>query len=159
MDTGSDISFIREDTYKEIGSPPEHETDVTLLGIEDKPVEVLGYVQTPISIDNNEYPLTLYVFSNKCTMHKVTIGHDIIPQAKIIFEEDGISDEKRKQTIFLTRIDTIVEPWISADHIPDSKIRDDAVHLLESYEPNKIKETNIEMTIALSVNIPIFQEP
>ena len=54
MDTGSDISFIRVDTYKQIGSPLAHETDVTLPGIDDHPVEALGYVQTPVLIDNNE---------------------------------------------------------------------------------------------------------
>lgn len=158
IDTGSQVTIMREDIYKNLKLGQLLNTTICLSGFGKNEVRSLGCFQTIVEIDNEQFPCTMHVVRSDAMNTSIIIGSDILNLAEVIVNVDGIMVRKVSPTMFLAQIDVLEERSLNIDAI-DSKIREEVETLVESYEPDKCKTTNVNMRIVLKDNKPIFQKP
>lgn len=65
MNTGSPDSLVREDAFKQLKKYVLIQSTCTFCGFGGGEAKTLGYFQTIVYIDGDDYPLTLYSLFHK----------------------------------------------------------------------------------------------
>jgi len=159
IDTGSQLCLLREDIYLKLNSKELLKSYTVITGIAQGEVKTLGCLQTIISIDNDNYPLTFHVVPCSAMKMFVVIGIDFLSQAEVKITQDGISINKIEPRVFLTQINLTEEINTNTDSIIDKETKETIENIIISYEPKKCKSTNIELSIVLKDETPIYQRP
>jgi len=159
IDTGSQLCLLREDIYLKLNSKELLKSYTVITGIAQGEVKTLGCLQTIVSIDNDNYPLTFHIVPCNAMKMFVVIGIDFLSQAEVKITQDGISINKIEPRVFLTQINLTEEINASTDSIIDKETKETIENLITSYEPKKCKSTNIELSIVLKHETPIYQRP
>lgn len=167
-DTGSEVTIINETTYLSIGSPRLNHSQIIFSGIGRDKVKSLGYFQDSVKIQNLSIPVKIHVFENDRTPIDVIIGKDLLEQTRFTFDKDGIhflglncnDDVDRVLIANINQICNVLEDQPSRfdfSHISNTDVRDEVQKLITSYKSNKIKDTEIQMSILLTDEIPVAQ--
>ena len=156
VDLGSMVTFVQENIYKQIGEPKLRSTEISLIGMSYNQVKPLGYFQEAVKLDGEENPLTIYVIPDGSAPLNAAIGNDITAQARVSIEPDRVVISKLNPTVFLACIDVVPEKVVDVSHIKDTKIQSEIESLVENYEPQKGKSTDVELKIILKDNEPVF---
>lgn len=158
IDTGSQVTIMREDIYNDFKLGQLLDTNIWLTGFGKNEVRSLGCFQTIIEIDSEQFPCLMHVVRSDAMNSSVIIGSDILNLAEVIINIDGITIRKASPTMFLAQINVLGERSLNIDAV-DPKIREEVETLVEMYKPEKCKTTDVEMRIVLKDNKPIFQKP
>ena len=151
---------MREDIFKTFKTLKLHESGVLLTGIAQGQVKTLGYFQSTVTIDNVDFPLAFHVVPSEALNVNVILGTDLIIQAEVRIDKDGIAISKPNVSIFLSQIELQPEKdeAICTDTIIDKEAKN-VEGMMREYKPNKSKTTDIELSITLKDETPIFQAP
>ena len=159
LDTGSRVTFIRERIYHELQSPTLSKDQISLFGLGQTEVSPLGYFQTVINVDGEEFPATIYVIPNSATKLDMIIGRDVLLQANVTIVQGEVTVKKDKQPIFLADIDVLDQPPLNIGEHASKDAKDVIERMMTNYIPNKCKTTNVEMNIVLKNEESIYQRP
>lgn len=159
IDTGSPVSLVREDVFKRLKEHALIQSTRVFSGFGGGESKVLGYFQTVVYIDSDDYPLTLYVVPYESVNVEVVIGRDILLQANLSIDQDAVTIQKKSSVDFLAHINITDETRTDIEAIPDAEIKDRVEKLVRDYEPKKCKTTEVKLKIALKDKKPMFQRP
>ncbi|GFX04579.1 uncharacterized protein K02A2.6-like [Trichonephila clavipes] len=164
VDTGSNLTLLRNSTYINIDAPPLKQTNTLLTGFGFSRINVIGTFDSEITIDDQIFPVTISVVPNYCTNYDIIIGCDVIKQAHLNISPTGVkfaqilrpSDNANENFIM-----TISDGWPTFDIGPNvsQHNRAEVEQLLSTYTPKKPKTVNIELDITLTDDEPIFHKP
>ncbi|GFW84435.1 hypothetical protein TNCV_3089521 [Trichonephila clavipes] len=90
VDTGSNLTLLRNSTYKNIDAPPLKQTNTLLTGFGFSRINVIGTFDSEITIDDQIFPVTISVVPNSCTNYDLIIGCDVIKQAHLNISPTGV---------------------------------------------------------------------
>ncbi|GFX55841.1 retrovirus-related Pol polyprotein from transposon 297 [Trichonephila clavipes] len=155
VDTGSNLTLLRNSTYINIGAPPLKQTNILLTGFGFSRINVIGTFDSEITINDQIFPVTISVVPNSCTNYDLIIGCDIIKQAHLNISPTGVkcaqilrpSDKANKN--FIITISDGSPTFDIGPNVSQHK-RGEVKQLLSTYTPKKTKTVNIELDIALT---------
>ncbi|GFW89889.1 peptidase A2 domain-containing protein [Trichonephila clavipes] len=90
VDTGSNLTLQRNSTNIKINAPPLKQTNTLLTGFGFSRINVIGTFDAEITIDDQIFPVTIYVVPSSCTKYDLIIGCDVIKQAHINISPTGV---------------------------------------------------------------------
>lgn len=149
LDTGSQVIFIREDVYKQLGSPILKMTQISLRGFGRNDFNTLGCFKTVLQMDDEEFELESIV-----QQMVVISGSNIFEQAELMIKQDSVIISKISRDIFLTQIEILLNPEV--DLIIDKSTKSEIAKSITSYKPDKTKDTEITMTIVIKKKNVLF---
>lgn len=147
FDTGSRVTFIREKIYRQLKSPILSSARLSLIGLGQAEISPLGYFQSIIYIDGEEFPATIYVVPNSAMTLEMIIGRDVLLQADVTIAQGEVTVTKDKQPIFLTDINICDKPSLNIGERVSEKIKSDVEYVIANYTASKCKTTSVEMNI------------
>ncbi|GBM27035.1 Retrovirus-related Pol polyprotein from transposon 297 [Araneus ventricosus] len=156
--TGSQATVINEKTYLRIGSSPLYPSQITFSGIGRNTVQSVGFFQDSITVQNLTLPAKIHVLSDDTLPLDVLIGIDFLKQTQFTFDKDGIRFCSNNDEYFLFHVANVIDDCpFDLSHVIDSNIRNELSSLINSYKPNKTKDTKLKMKIVLQDQIPVCQ--
>lgn len=165
VDTGSEISLLTENTWNRIGCPLLIPNTGVLTGFGFSKIHVIGSFNTVLTVDNCDFSLEIRVVPNQSTKFDLILGCDLIKQAQVSITPEGVFFSKP----FPKTCNEVNEPFVLTinDDIPKFDLNPNVTKdaqtevetLLNSYKPNKSKTTNIQLSITVTEDKPIFQSP
>ncbi|GFT85449.1 retrovirus-related Pol polyprotein from transposon 297 [Trichonephila clavipes] len=165
VDTGSQVTLMKESVWNQLGSPSLINSGNILTGFSLSKTHVIGSFNLTVSIDNQDFPVKINVVLNPSMNFDIIIGCNLIKQATLTITPDSVMFSKPQIEVS----DASPQPIVFAitDDIPKFDIgpeipkqtRNDVEALLVSYRPNKIKTTDIELSITVTDDKPIYHSP
>ncbi|GFU77966.1 peptidase A2 domain-containing protein [Trichonephila clavipes] len=163
VDTGSNLTLLRNSTYINIDAPPLKQTNTLLLtGFGFSRINVIGTFDSEVTIDDQIFPVTISVVPNSCTNYDLIIGCDVIKQAHLNISPTGVKVAQilrpdNENENFIMKI-SVGSPTFDIDPNVSQHNRAEVEQLLSTYTPKK-KNCKIELDIALTDDEPIFHKP
>ncbi|GFU34477.1 retrovirus-related Pol polyprotein from transposon 297 [Trichonephila clavipes] len=158
VDIGSQVTLMKESVWNQLGSP-------SLINSGLSKFHVIGSFNSTVSIDNQDFPVKIYVVPNHSMNFDIIIGCNLIKQANLTITPDSVMFSKPQIEVS----DASPQPFVFAitDDIPKFDIgpeipkqtRNDVEALLLCYRLNKIKTTDIELSITVTDDKPIYHSP
>lgn len=158
VDTGCQLNLIREDVYGTLGSPELKSTDVVLTGFGKNYVSPRGYFPADVQIDDDTFSTDFYVVSEDTLKLPAIIGNDVLDQAVVTISKVGIKVTKEKPGAYLYRIDVVAAQELDIGEAPEETVAE-IKRMVEEYEPRKEKTTNVEMSVTMKMEQPIYSQP
>ncbi|GFY26180.1 retrovirus-related Pol polyprotein from transposon 297 [Trichonephila clavipes] len=165
IDTGSQVTLMKESVWNQLGSPSLINSGNILAGFGLSKTHVIGSFNSTVSIDNQDFPVKINVVPNHSMNFDIIIGCNLIKQANLTITPDSVLFSKLQNEVS----DASPQPFVFAitDDIPKFDIgpeipkqtRNDVEALLICYRPNKIKTTDIELSITVTDDKPIYHSP
>ncbi|GFW02872.1 retrovirus-related Pol polyprotein from transposon 412 [Trichonephila clavipes] len=98
VDTGSNLTLLRNSTYINIDAPPLKQTNTLLTGFGFSRINVIGTFDSEITIDDQIFPVTVSVVPNSCTNYDLIIGCPNVSQHNRAEVEQLLSTYTPKKT-------------------------------------------------------------
>ncbi|GFT05187.1 retrovirus-related Pol polyprotein from transposon 412 [Trichonephila clavipes] len=165
VDTGNQVTLMKESVWNQLGSPSLINSGNILTGFGLSKTHVIGSFNSTVSIDNQNFPVKTNVVRNHSMNFDIIIGCNLIKQANLTITPDSVMFSKPQIEVS----DASPQPFVLAitDDIPKFDIgpeipkqtRNDVEALLVCYRPNKIKTTDIELSITVTDDKPIYHSP
>lgn len=163
LDTGSDISVIREDVYEAYFQNITLANNyLTVRGLGENKILTLGSFCRNVIVNDEKFLLTFHVIPKAAACFRAIVGNNLLEQAEVSIGENGIMVYKRKES-FLMHIkiadDEEEKDEIDLNHIANNECQQTVKELIHKYEPQKTKTTDIKMRIVLKNEEVIYQRP
>lgn len=159
IDSGSDITLIREEQYREIGSPVLRNRRIQFCGAGSGNHDTLGDVHINVCIDGETYPLVAHVVSDKLIPNGLLVGTDFLNTVEVNLKAGEVKITKivEEDMPEVYKIDVIDQTEIDLSHLQDERLKVEVESMVRNYCPKKSKDVGVEMRIVLTDNIPIYQ--
>jgi len=166
IDTGSDLSLIREDQYLNIGSPNLTHREIVFRGIGAQNFKTKGKFDIEIKIDDDYFLTSLSVVPNELLQYDLILGTDLINKINLYVEEGKITVRKpsaeiraanRLPEIFKVEL-TSESSDVDLSHLT-SEHKNNVSDIINKYNPTQKCETEYKMTIVLRDDEPVYQRP
>ena len=108
-----------------------------------------------IIIDTDEYPCVVHVVPNS----SIIIGSDFLTMTEMTINNDGITIRRATPAQLLTQINVIEKQSLGIGNVTDPKAREEVETIVEEYQANKCKTTDVSMRIVSKDEKPISQKP
>lgn len=170
IDSGSDLTLICVDKYKELGLPKMQSGGIHFRGIGSDHV-TLGEFQAEIVVDGRSYPARIQVVPDTLINHQMLIETDFLDTVEINIRGGHISVNPLPKSIAESDVESPV-PEIFYINVTDDTERDaDQTNnfcsnteqrvalrnLIENYKPSKTYESDIKMKLILKDEEPVYQ--
>ena len=158
IDSGSDLTLIRQKEYREIGSPARLNAKTNFRGTGLKEHTTLGRTRINVSIDSESYELVAHVVSDEIIPHSLLIGTDFLNGVDVHIREGVVKITKINDNVpEVYKIDLIEQNEVDLSHIICSYVKDDVKNLIGNYEAKAVKDAGVKMNIILKDDVPIYQ--
>ncbi|GFX54439.1 transposon Tf2-6 polyprotein [Trichonephila clavipes] len=156
---------MKESVWNQLGSPSLINSGNILTGFGHSKTHVIGSFNSTVSIDNQDFPVKINVVPNHSMNFDIIIGCNLVKQANLTITPDSVMFSKPQievsdaspQPFFFAIIDDIPKFDIGPE-IPKQTLND-VEALLVCYRLNKIKTTDIELSITVTDDKPIYHSP
>ncbi|GFY03603.1 peptidase A2 domain-containing protein [Trichonephila clavipes] len=165
VDTGSQAIVIKESVWNQLVSPSLINSGNILTGFGISKTHVIGSFYSSVSIVNQDFFVKNNIVSNHLMHFDIIIGCNLIKQANLTTTPDSVIFSKPEIVVF----DASPQPFVFAITVDIPKFdirpeipkqtRNDVEALLVSYRPNKIKTTDVELSITVVNDKPIYHSP
>lgn len=95
IDTGSDINIISTEAVRKLEICHVHPTGMRVNGVGAKDVPCRGVFDAHIEVDGHTFCTKVYVFDEDVIPTRLIIGTELLAQAELIINQDGIKISKR----------------------------------------------------------------
>ena len=165
VDTGSDITLLRESDYVKIGAPMMTEKIVKFKGMGSKVIETSGVCKTVVRIDGNEFDVNAHIVSDSLLRFEMLLGADFLRTVQTVIIGDdikikpitAISEQVVEEVPEIFEIDTDVLSEDFVAHVSDVQMRERVRSAIENYVPQAPKNVGVEMNIVLKDDEPVYQ--
>lgn len=165
IDTGSQATILLKRAYLKIGSPALHECSTMLTAFGNGKIKPLGYFESRITIDSQIFTTDVCVVDDGTMPVDLIIGMNVLSQAELTITPAGLSIHRHLDVAMNEDVTFISNISVTDDFSPDigptatKHQRDTIQQLVTNYRPNKVKTTNIEMTIQFDSSTPVRHRP
>ncbi|GFX60228.1 peptidase A2 domain-containing protein [Trichonephila clavipes] len=156
---------MKESVWNQLDSPSLINSGTILTGFGLSKTHVIGLFNSTVSIDNQDFAVKINVVPNHSMNFDIIIGCNLIKQAnltitpnKVMFSKPQIEVSDVSPQPFVFAITDDIPKFHIGPEIP-KQTRNDVQALLVSYRPNKIKTTDIELSITVTDDKPIYRSP
>lgn len=151
IDTGSDINILREDVYQKLRNPPElNSTILSLTGIGGTNINTHGSALFAATIDNIDYRFIMHIIGVREASVEVILGKDFLFDKKVIIENGVVHIENNAvNNVFQINVESYNEFTKPVE----------IQKLIDEYKPNRNYQTEIQTTIILKDDEPVYQHP
>ncbi|CAA9994248.1 unnamed protein product, partial [Nesidiocoris tenuis] len=157
IDTGSSPNLMKKSCHDVIGSPRLEKTCETFSGANDSCVTPLGWFKTEIELDDEVFETKFHVVPNHTMRTPIIIGDDLLQGAVLTVTPDKVSIEKPKPHIFAISDVSERELNIGSNLAPNTRAK--LQKMISDYAPMKTKSTDVELTITLKDQTPVWHHP
>ncbi|XP_029178535.1 uncharacterized protein K02A2.6-like [Nylanderia fulva] len=162
IDTGSDISLMRADSYVKIGAPALIKRQMKFRGVGSDENVTLGEVYVSVCVDGCFFGVTFHVVPDALLQHAILIGTDFLNNVELQVKEGVVKISKTAEAFSelpaVNRIDLGDEVNdVNIEHIMDRECKDEIREIISSYKPEKIRDVGIELNIVLKDETPVYQ--
>jgi len=166
IDTGSDLCLMRADQYSDIGSPPLERKEIRFRGVGLNENVALGEFRAELAVDGHSYFILIRVVAENVMSHKFLLGTDFLNTVELRVRNGNVSinpiedtDASDRALPEIFQIDVGREEIDKAElkHITNNEHRSVVENLINSYKPDKVKETDVKMSIILKDEEPVYQ--
>ncbi|XP_043262436.1 uncharacterized protein LOC122403148 [Colletes gigas] len=161
IDTGSDISFIRDDQYRKLGSPRLSSPKLAFRGSGSEVHETNGAFEGELQIDNNNYSAQIHVVPGRIIRDELLLGTNFlskvemhVAQGEISIRPLSVKNDDRIPEVF--KIDIFEDEDMVTANVPDA-YREDIRQIVSEYKPGKVRETPIKMAIVTKDDEPVYE--
>ncbi|GFX36979.1 integrase catalytic domain-containing protein [Trichonephila clavipes] len=165
IDTGSQVTLMKESVWNQLGSPSLINSGNILTGFGLSKTHVISSFNSTVSIGNQEFPVKIIVVPNHSMNFDISIGCNLIKQANLTITPDSVMFSKPQIEVsdvspqpFVFAITDDILKFDIGPEIP-KQTRNDVEALLICYRSNKIKTTDIELSITVTDDKPIYHSP
>ncbi|GFY77952.1 hypothetical protein TNIN_250031 [Trichonephila inaurata madagascariensis] len=165
VDTGNQVTLMKESVWNQLGSPSLINSGNILTGFGLSKTHVIGSFKSTVTIDNQDFPVKINVVPNHSMNFDIIIGCNLIKQANLTITPDSVIFSKPQTEMsdaspesFVFAITDDIPKFDIGPEIP-KQTRNDVEALLVSYRPNKIRTTDIELSITVTDDKPIYHSP
>ncbi|GFV80532.1 peptidase A2 domain-containing protein [Trichonephila clavipes] len=165
VDTGSQGTLMKESVWNQLSSPSLINSGNILTGLGLSKTHVIGSFNSTVSIDNQDFPVKINVVPNHSMNFDIIIGCNLIKQANLTITPDSVMFSQPQIEVsdaspqpFAFAITDDISKFEIGPEIP-KQTRNDVEALLVSYRLNKIKTTDIELSITVTDDKPIYHSP
>ncbi|GFW56680.1 retrovirus-related Pol polyprotein from transposon 297 [Trichonephila clavipes] len=116
IDTGSQVTLMKESVWNQLGSPSLINSGNILTGFGLSKTHVIGSFNSTVSIDNQDFPVKINVVPNHSMNFDIIIGCNLIKQANLTITPDSVMFSKLQNEVS----DASPQPFVFAitDDIP-----------------------------------------
>ncbi|GFV53796.1 transposon Tf2-6 polyprotein [Trichonephila clavipes] len=161
IDSGSTVSFLRENTSRRIMDPTKLSKNKMLLtGIGEAQVTTIGSFEHEFEIDNENYSLTWHAVPADKLKFEAVFGSDLLEHASISFTKEGVKFNKYENHAQLMQISAEnLHEELDLRHVENRQIKKELEKLIQDYKPEKTASTDVTMRIILKDEEPVCQPP
>lgn len=163
VDSGSDLTLIREEQYKKIGSPPLSRRQIQFRGAGSGRFDTWGEINVNLIIDGDVYPIIAHVVPDGVVQNDLILGTDFLRTVELNIKKGVVSISKLQDSECdlpeVLKINIIENNELDLSHIKDKDVKNRVIDLIVNYSPEKIKDTGVEMRIVLMDDIPVYERP
>ncbi|XP_018357329.1 PREDICTED: uncharacterized protein LOC108757418 [Trachymyrmex cornetzi] len=159
IDTGSQFTIINEKVYGKTGSPELTISTILFSGFGKREVKPMGYFEDIIAIDNESFQSVVYVVPDDVMSMEAVIGNELLSQAELKVGPEGISITKIHEDMVFPVNYVTEEEMQDTSHIICREKRKEVEHLIADYQPRKVKNADIEMTITVNDDRKVTVRP
>lgn len=171
FDSGSKYNIVSENVYNSLNRPKLKKSEFYLIGfggnVNGNKVKPLGNFTHDVKIDDEMYNLTFHVVPHTSVDVDVILGEAFCLHACVTitpdtlkFEKIGKDDNYEVHSMMLIDVvDQSVTDVIHIDEVAGHDAKRNVIDLVQNYVPKKCKSTNVEMSIILKDESPIFSRP
>ncbi|EFN71715.1 hypothetical protein EAG_11946, partial [Camponotus floridanus] len=87
IDTGSDLSLMREEQYVKLGAPNLTRREIMFRGISAENYKTIGQFNIEIEIDGECFTISLSVVPNNLMRYDLLLGTDFLDRVNLYVEE------------------------------------------------------------------------
>ncbi|KAK9738971.1 hypothetical protein QE152_g9364 [Popillia japonica] len=115
-----------------------------------------------VEINTEDFNILFHVVPKEVSNFKVILGCNLLEQADAHVGEDGIVVCRKDKDSFLMRIavdeKNLEEIELDLEHVKNPEHREMVTELVETYQPQKTKTTDIQMRIILNNEGPVYND-
>lgn len=169
IDTGSEITVIREDVFNRYNLGTHDAVPTTIKGI-GSIIKTTGKFEATIRMDNCELKVEFAILSKQFMSVEMIMGMNFLAPFDLCVTQDGVHITKRNNNnnvieneiaslsncLYVSQEEQIM-PDLS--HIADKTISTEIKQLINQYEPKPINESPVQLKIVLTDEVPVYQSP
>lgn len=161
IDTGSQLSLIREDVFCNLRVTKLFERKIKLTGFANGAMETEGYFQATTVIDGIKHDVTLHVVPRAAMNFDVIIGMDVLSRCETIINPDRVTIGKYDADAFFVNYNVTDKQndELDIELTVSKEIRTKIETMVETYVPKKRKDANVELRVITKDDLPVFQRP
>lgn len=168
IDTGSDLTLVRNECYLKMGSPKLQSSGIIFRGIGSGNIKTRGSFKTDITVDGGLYPIRMHIVSDALLKYDLLIGADFLSEVNVTINKGivqiGINKEEHtadRNIPDICRIECVENvDGIDLTHITNVALKEKVRQMVANYIPERetnAKRTYIEMHIILKDEQPVYQ--
>lgn len=155
IDTGSDLTLVREEEYVKLGSPEITRAKIVLRGLSSAAIETYGAFETSLKINGHNFQSFVHVVPDACLPVRMIVGRDVLEGTQISITNGRVIvskiDDDFSKCFSIEKMDLI--------NIGDESSRDEVRKLVEGYRAQEGALASFEMSIILKDETPISCRP
>ncbi|KAK7870273.1 hypothetical protein R5R35_001001 [Gryllus longicercus] len=159
IDCGSQLNVIRRNVYDSASAPELKKTDMIISGFGKNFVSPQGYFTTIIEIDEIEFETDVYVVSEDAMKMDMIIGNDLLDQAEVLMNKNGVTVRKSRLEAHLMCIQIVEQPEIKIESTVSKEVKKKVEDMVSNYVPKRKKTTDVKMKISVKDEQPIYSNP
>ena len=165
LDTGSEISLLRESQFVRLGKPELSGKRMMFKGIGSSLIQSLGKVHVELVIDNVDIHVEFQVVADHLIKHDILLGTNFFKMVEVNLR--GTIATVRKLVaneipeVFNIEVEELVneKPDIKVGKNVTRENKELIEQMIEHYVPSERYEVGVEMSIMLKDEKPIYQPP
>lgn len=162
VDTGSDVTVVRENVYNNITSRPEingSSMPLTCFGFNTQ--RTVGSFPADITINRNKYRINAQLVEARFMQSEMLIGKDILNQSTVVVRKGVVEFLADEDVVFeQMNVLALIEPaQLDVSDIRDPEVRRQVMLLEQQYEPCRRPQSCVKLALQLVDDAPVFQSP
>lgn len=135
IDSGSDITLIREEQYKQIGSPNIMSRRIQFSGAGSGKYDTLGDVEFDMNVDGEIYGIRAHVVPDTVIQNGLLLGTDFLNTVDVIIRKGVVFISKVVDEIKdipkVYKIDVVSKHIVDVSHLKDESVKSDLINMIE----------------------------
>jgi len=166
VDSGSDLSLMREDVFRKFEGLKLTKEIKHLKGIGKGELITIGSFDLHVFVDNISFTITFHVVKRDELEYTAIVGNNILQKVDILFRTNGtrfiakITEAEFAETFKAMCVTEMIEAQRVVDRIGlshfDSLKKSEVEKLIRGYEPKQTIRSPVEMKTILEDDVPIF---
>lgn len=157
IDTGSDISAVRESVFKKLNVEQRTSINKSFACVGASSINTNRFFDGSLIIDGEEFKTRIYIVSDKDIPVEAVIGNELLYEVNLTMtkgeikltrnESDAEKETKQLMCMMITEKD-------------DNETPEAIQTMIDNYQPKHPNvNSNVQMTIRLTDDIPVYEQP
>lgn len=176
LDTGSEVSLIRDDVYSSLGEPKLSKTTRVFTGLGNAITKPSGTFLLKLHIDDNSYDIKAFVVPANSMTSELILGRDFLQNIEVVIKRGQIEVRRLPVEEYATEatkpdaaekensekgfdVLPVMSPATSNEIEAPPGYKDKIETMIAEYKPKQNVRTSVETKIVLKDDVPVSHSP